>query len=152
MTELQERRSGGAVGEGAWDRFAAAWESGDFSGVDELFSERLVYHVPPFADMDKQGFRQFVEAFRQGFHDFRAYPLEEFADDSRSLHRWRVEGVLAGKTHLLPVETTGQATSAEGMVLFHWEAGRVVEAWHSGDWLGWLTKAPECCRRSSSGC
>lgn len=141
MTELQDRPANAESAARVWERFAAAWETGDYSGVDELFSDRLVYHAPPFPDMDKQGLRDFIEAFRQGFHDVRAHLLEEFTSGSRSLHRWRVEGVFAGVTPLLPVEPTGSATSGEGMLLFHWEDGHVVEAWHSGDWLGWLTRA-----------
>ncbi len=53
MTQL---RSGGVTAETArrtWDRFGAAWESGDLSGIDELFSDGVVYHVPPFPDLDK---------------------------------------------------------------------------------------------------
>ncbi len=141
MTEMQDRPRNAEAAARVWDRVTAAWEAGDYSGVDELFSGRLLYHVPPFPDLDKQGLKDFIEAFRQGFHDFRVHLLEEVIDGSRSLHRWRVEGVFAGDTPLLPVAPTGKATSAEGMLLFHWEDGQVVEAWHSGDWLGWLTRA-----------
>ena len=140
MTQVQEQQTSVPSAD-VWDRFAAAWEQGDMSGIDELFSDRVVYHVPPFDDLDKQGLKDFIAAFRQGFHDFRARQEEELSDSRRSLHRWHVEGVFAGATPLLPAEPTRQATSAEGTLLFHWEDGQVVEAWHSGDWLGWLTRA-----------
>ncbi len=125
----------------AWERFGAAWERGDMSGIDELFSDNLVYHVPPFPDLNKQGLKDFIAAFRQGFHDFHVTLEEDLLADSRSLHRWRVEGVFAGTTTLLPAQPTGASTTAIGNLLFHWQDGQIVEAWHAGDWLGWLTRA-----------
>ncbi len=66
---------------------------------------------------------------------------EDLLADSRSLHRWRVEAVFAGTTPLLPAQPTGASTTAIGNLLFHWQDGQIIEAWHAGDWLGWLTRA-----------
>jgi ketosteroid isomerase-like protein len=141
---MAQSQSGGLTGElsrRAWDRFGAAWERGDMSGIDEVFSADLIYHVAPFPDLDRQGLKDFVGAFRQGFHDFGLHLDEELTDEARSLHRWHCEGVFGGATPLLPVEPTGRRTAASGTLLLHWRQGEVVEAWHSGDWLGWLTGA-----------
>lgn len=141
MTHAHSTELTPEVARRAWDRFAAAWERGDMSGVDELFAEASVYHVPPFPDMDKQALKDFIAAFRQGFHDFRVHMDEDLLDDARSLQRWHCEGVFAAVTPLLPAGPTGHGTTATGTLLFHWRDGQIVEAWHAGDWLGWLTRA-----------
>ncbi len=125
----------------AWEHFAAAWESGDMSGIEEFFSDDSVYHVPPFPDLDKQGLKDYITAFRQGFHDIHVPLEEDMIADSRSLHRWRADAVFAGSTPLLPAQPTGLGTTASGTLLFHWRDGQIVEAWHAGDWLGWLTRS-----------
>lgn len=141
MTHAQDVGVTTEVARRAWDRFGAAWESGDMSGIDEYFADDSVYHVPPFPDLDKQGLKDYVAAFRQGFHDIHVPLEEDMVDGSRSLHRWRADAVFAGSTPLLPAQPTGQGTTASGTLLFHWQDGQIVEAWHAGDWLGWLTRA-----------
>jgi hypothetical protein len=39
------------------------------------------------------------------------------------------------------VPPTSNATEASGAHIVHWQDGRPVEIWHSGDWLGWLQDA-----------
>ncbi|MGY1709175.1 ester cyclase [Geodermatophilus sp. SYSU D00758] len=126
----------------AMTRFVAAWEQGDLSAVDEVFAEDVVYHAPPFPDMGRGELREFIAAFRAGFSEMHVQVQEDLVDGSTSVHRWTVGAVLSGATQLLPgVEPTGKATSAEGAHVLHWSGDRVSEAWHLGDWLGWLTKA-----------
>ena len=36
-----------------FDRARANWERGDVSILDEVYSDELVYHMPPFPDLDK---------------------------------------------------------------------------------------------------
>lgn len=141
MTQVQHTGLTAEASRRAWERFGAAWEAGDLSGIEELFHDQAVYHVPPFPDLDKEGLKDFVTAFRQGFHDFRVHLDEDLLDGDRSLHRWHCEGVFAEATPLLPAQPTGLGTTASGTVLLHWQDGQVVEAWHAGDWLGWLTRA-----------
>ncbi|SHG42785.1 ester cyclase [Geodermatophilus nigrescens] len=123
-------------------RFMAAWEQGDMSAVDEVFAEDLVYHGPPFPDMGRDGLRDFVAAFRSGFSGIHVQVHEHVVDGTTSVHRWTAEADLSGTTPLLPgVEPTGNHASADGAHVLHWTGDRVSEAWHIGDWLGWLTKA-----------
>ena len=126
----------------AMTRFMAAWEQGDMSAVDEVFAEDLVYHGPPFPDMGRDGLRDFITGFRTGFSDIHVQVHEHVVDGATSVHRWTAEAVLSATTPLLPgVEPTGNRTSADGAHVLHWTADKVSEAWHLGDWLGWLTKA-----------
>ena len=123
-------------------RFMAAWEQGDVSAVEEVFAEDLVYHGPPFPDMGRAELREFIASFRTGFSEFHVQVHEHVVDGTTSAHRWTVEAVFSGTTQLLPgVDPTGNRTSAEGAHVLHWTGDKVSEAWHLGDWLGWLTRA-----------
>lgn len=123
-------------------RFVAAWEQGDVSVVDEIFADDLVHHGPPFPDMGRDELREFIAGFRTGFSEIHVQVHEHVVDGTTSVHRWTVEAVFSGATPLLPgVEPTGNHASAEGAHVLHWSGDRVSEAWHLGDWLGWLTKA-----------
>jgi hypothetical protein len=42
---------------------------------------------------------------------------------------------------LRPGGPPGKHTTAAGAHVLHWSGDEVSEAWHFGDWLGWLTKA-----------
>ena len=126
----------------AMTRFVATWEQGDLAAVEEVFAENLVYHAPPFPDMSRTELRDFIAGFRTGFTEIHVQVQEHVVDGSTSVHRWTAEAVLSGTTRVLPgVDPTGNRTSAEGAHVFHWSGDKVSEAWHIGDWLGWLTKA-----------
>ncbi|MGY1698016.1 MULTISPECIES: ester cyclase [unclassified Geodermatophilus] len=126
----------------AMTRFIAAWEQGDVSAVDEVFADTLVYHGPPFPDMGRTEVRDFITGFRAGFSEIHVQLHEHAVDGNTSVHRWTAEAVFSGTTPLLPgVEPTGNRTTAEGAHVLHWSGDAVSEAWHLGDWLGWLTRA-----------
>jgi limonene-1,2-epoxide hydrolase len=126
----------------AMTRFMATWEQGDLAALDEVFAEDLVYHAPPFADMSRAELRDFIAGFRSGFSEIHVQVHEHVVDGNASVHRWTAEAVLSGATPVLQdVAPTGKRTTAEGAHVFHWSGDRVSEAWHIGDWLGWLTKA-----------
>ncbi len=123
-------------------RFMAAWEQGDVSALDEVFAEDVAYHGPPFPDMDRAELANFITSLRTGFSEIHVQLHEHVVDGGTSVHRWTAEAVLSGTTQLLPgVEPTGNHTSADGAHVLHWTGDKVSEAWHLGDWLGWLTKA-----------
>lgn len=125
----------------AWEHGRAGWERGDVSGFDEIYSDDLVYHVPPFPDLDKAGLREFVTAFHQTFPDFHVEQDEEVLTGDTSVHRWHCEATFTGQASLLPVPPTGRRTTASGALWFHWTDGKVSEVWHFGDWFGWLSQA-----------
>lgn len=126
----------------AMTRVVAAWEQGDVSGVDDVFTDDLVYHGPPFPDMGKAELRDFITAFRAGFTQAHVQVHEHVVHGTTTVHRWTAEAVHSGTTPLLPgVPPSGNAVSADGVHLMHWTGDRISEAWHIGDWFGWLTRA-----------
>ena len=127
--------------ERTWQHFGSAWETGDTSGFDDWFAADLVYHMAPFPDMNREALKGFVSAFHAGFPDFSINTDEEICSGATSVHQWRCTATFSGNTSILPVPPTGQPTAATGNLLLHWSDDRIIEAWHAGDWLGWLTKA-----------
>ena len=125
----------------AMHRMVKAWETGDTSAFDEYFDKDVVYHMAPFPDMGREELKGFVGAFRAGFPDFSIDIDEDIISGSTSVHRWHCTGTFSGAAPILPVPPTGQRATATGNLLFHWSDDRIVEAWHVGDWLGWLTTA-----------
>ena len=123
-----------------FSRFGDVWVTGKVEIVDELLPTDVTYHLPPFPDMDRDGLKQFIAAFHQGFPDFTLTIEEEVFDGDTSAHRWTCAGTFTGKSPLLPVQPTGGATQASGSHFIHWQDGRPVELWHNGDWLGWLQR------------
>lgn len=119
----------------------AAWENGDTSGFDDVYSDDVLYHLPPFPDLAKPGLRDMVSAIHQAWPDLRFQLEEEFAVGSTTVYRWRCEGHYSGESPLFAVPPTGNRTQASGTMIFHWTDGKVTEVWHFGDWLGWLIQA-----------
>jgi predicted ester cyclase len=91
--------------------------------------------------MDREALKGFIAGFHQGFPDFALTVHEHIVDGDASAHRWSCQATYSGETPLLPVPPTGHATEATGAHVVHWQDGRPVEIWHSGDWLGWLQGA-----------
>lgn len=122
-------------------RWDAAWQ-GDASAVNDVCAPEVLYHMPPFPDLRGiEAQQQFTAAFHLAFPDFQVTYAEEFIHGSTSYHRWTCSATFSGSSPLLPVPPNGKLLTAQGCHVVHWEAGKVVEAWHFGDWLGWLQQA-----------
>lgn len=124
-----------------FDRVRGGWERGDVSSLDEVYSDDLVYHIPPFPDLDKAGLGDFMTGFHQAFPDFSVEQDELVVDGDTTVQRWHCSGTYTGRSPLLPVPPTGRSTRASGVLMAHWREGRISELWHFGDWMGWLTAA-----------
>ena len=124
-----------------FDRVRAAWECGDVSSLDEVYSDDLVYHIPPFPDLDKGGLRDFVTGFHQAFPDLSVEQDQLIVDENATAQRWHCTGTYSGENPLLPTPPTGRSTQATGVLMAQWHEGRIVELWHLGDWMGWSTGA-----------
>jgi predicted ester cyclase len=122
----------------AFDGIAAAWVDGDFSAVSQLVAPDVKYHMPPVGDFDRDGLGQFITGFRQAFPDFQVALDETIADGDRVMWRWHCAATFSGESPVVPVAPTGKRSEASGTIVARFEDGRIVEAWHHGDWLSWL--------------
>ena len=119
----------------------AAWEDGDTSGFDDVYSDDLVYHLPPFPDLDKAGLKATAAEFHKAWPDFRFQLEDQFAVDGKTVYRWQCFGHYSGESSMFTVPPTGNETVASGVMLFRWRDGKVAVVHHFGDWLGWLVQA-----------
>ncbi len=124
----------GAVFEG----IAAAWMDGDFSAVTDFVAADVKYHMPPVGDFDRDGLGQFITGFRAAFPDFQVTLDETIAEGERVVWRWHCEATFSGESPVVPVAPTGKRSAASGTIVARFDNGRIVEAWHHGDWLSWL--------------
>lgn len=123
-----------------FSRFGEAWVTVKTDVVDELLPADVLYHLPPFPDMDREALKGFIALFHQAFPDFTLTIDEELLDGDSTAHRWHCRATYTGESALLPVPPTGAATEAGGSHVVHWRDERPVEIWHFGDWLGWLQR------------
>ncbi len=122
-------------------QYIEVWTTGNLDKLDDVMIADVAYHVPPFPDMDLASLKEFIVAFRMGFPDFQATVDEHIFGGDTSAHRWHASGTFTGSSPLVPISPTNQASTAIGTNVFHWADGKIVEVWHSGDWLGWLQRA-----------
>src|SRR4051794_13079711 len=80
----------------------AAWEQGDTSGFDNVYSDDLVYHLPPFPDVDKAGLRETASVFHKAWPDFQFQLDEQFATDSTTVYRCAATATSAASRQCSP--------------------------------------------------
>jgi hypothetical protein len=123
-------------------RAVDAWNTDNANLLDEAYAADILYHMPPFPDLvGTEAQKQFIATFRAAFPDFHVDIDEDLVEGNRSMHRWHCQATYTGESSMLPVPPTGNQTTATGALIMHWQDGKVTEAWHFGDWLGWLQGA-----------
>ena len=90
-----------------FDQARAGCEHGDVSGLDEVYSDDLVYHMPPRSDLDKVGLRNYITGFHQACPDFSVQVDELVVDGDTTVQRWPCTGTYSGHSPLLAVPPTG---------------------------------------------
>lgn len=124
-----------------WTTFVTPWTGGDPDVIDALADPALVWHVPPFADLDLAGLKEFAAGFALAFPDFEITVDDVVTAEDRIVHLWHCSATFAGASPLLPMPPTGRRTHGSGTIVAALDGDRVVEVWHHGDWLGWLEGA-----------
>jgi predicted ester cyclase len=109
--------------------FDGVWNKGHLTVADDLMT-------PPLAT----AFKRSAEQFRAAFPDLRATVDDAFSAGDRVVVRTTIRG-----THLAPLtfaghtfEPTGKELTFTGIEIFRVEAGRLVEHWEEGNYLGAL--------------
>jgi steroid delta-isomerase-like uncharacterized protein len=115
--------------------YERAWNRGDLSVLDELFS-------PEYEDHDAtaqtgtgglEGARQFIQSFRAASPDLHVEIKDQYAEGSTVITRWTATGTHAGT--LMGVPATQRPVKVSGISIDRFdEQGRFVEGW--GNWDG----------------
>ncbi|HSJ58256.1 MAG TPA: nuclear transport factor 2 family protein, partial [Anaerolineae bacterium] len=79
-------------------RFVEMWNTGNVEGLEDVFTDDAVYHVPPFPDMGPQALGQFILAFVQTFPDSRVVVDEDIIAGDVSAHRWTWQATYTGES------------------------------------------------------
>lgn len=123
------------------NRWIEAWNTGNLDLLDEVFSADVVYHVPPFPDLiGLEAHKRFIADARTTYPDFNLTLDEIIVQGDESAMRWVWQGTFAGPSASIPIPPTGKHGISLGAHIVVWKNGKVVEAWHVGDWLGLLTQ------------
>jgi predicted ester cyclase len=104
--------------------------------LDELCHSGYVSHDPLMGDADLAGVKAYVRLLRACFPNLEVRLLGLYADGDTAITWWRMEGNLARK--LLDVEPRGQRIRMEGITVYEFEEGRLVEDTSQWDTLGYL--------------
>jgi steroid delta-isomerase-like uncharacterized protein len=114
------------------------WSRGDLAAVDELLDPDYVEHDPasPEPIRGRDGYRQLVATYRDGFPDLTFTVQEEVVAGDRAVARWTATGTHDGE--IMGIPPTGAHGTVSGITFAHLRDGKVVEAWTSWDALGLL--------------
>jgi steroid delta-isomerase-like uncharacterized protein len=118
--------------------YAEAWDGTNYDICDEVFADDYVRHdarggEPPAGP---EGQKQIAAAFREAFPDLRFVVDRLVAEDDLVIGHWTATG-----THEGPwagVEPTGRSMRMNGVNIFRFDNGKVVEIWNLRDDLGLL--------------
>jgi steroid delta-isomerase-like uncharacterized protein len=115
---------------------ADIWNQGNLEVVDEVMSADARYHGPhmPNGIGDRESWRQAIAMYRNAFPDSHVKFEELIGSRDTVVGRWTATGTHTGQ--LPGVATTGCHIAIEGITIYRFSDGKIVEAWEQLDMLG----------------
>ncbi|MBK9746000.1 MAG: ester cyclase [Anaerolineae bacterium] len=122
---------------------AVALTAGDLDAVIETLAEDYVVHSP-LGDLDREGFRAFIQAVTASLSDFTVTSDAEIVEGTTVAGRSTWTGIFDGEPFASPfglLEPTGQPVTIVVHTYFHFdEDGHIVEEWAMTDLLSFFTQ------------
>jgi steroid delta-isomerase-like uncharacterized protein len=114
------------------------WSKGNFSLVDELLAAEYVAHDPatPEEVRGPEGFRHYVEAFRNALPDMQLTVEDQVAEGEKVVTRWTARGTHRGE--FMGIAPSGKRLEMAGVSIDRFSGGRFVESWENYDALGMM--------------
>jgi predicted ester cyclase len=109
---------------------------GETAVADEVFGPGYRLHFPGYPDMDREGHKQLMAAFRSAFPDLSVSVQFQIAQGDRIANHVLVTG-----THLAVfqgIPATQRRISITGNNVMRFEHGKIVELWGNLDVMGML--------------
>jgi steroid delta-isomerase-like uncharacterized protein len=114
------------------------WSKGNFGLVDELLAAEYVAHDPvtPEEVRGPEGFRHYVEAFRNALPDMQLTVEDQVAEGEKVVTRWTARGTHRGE--FMGIAPSGKRLEMAGVSIDRFSGGRFVESWENYDALGMM--------------
>jgi steroid delta-isomerase-like uncharacterized protein len=115
-----------------------AWNKGNLSVIDEMFSPDWVEHDPDRPE-DLRGLgdaKRRVEEVRNAFPDLQVTLEDLIAEGEKVASRSTVRGTHQGQ--LLGIPPTGKPMDITAIRIYRFSGGKFVEIWHQPDTLGMI--------------
>jgi len=105
---------------------------GKFDTVDELYTEKCIWHGPGGAEtVGREAVKENIAAYRAAFPGFRITIHDQFGQGDLLATRWSVAGVHDGPLGDLPA--TGKKIDINALMITRFEDGRIAEEWELFD-------------------
>ncbi len=110
------------------ERFDAMFNEPNIDIADEIFAEDFVSHLPLAPELDREGFKAYVDSFRAGASDTTQQTNQVIVADDRLVLEVTYTGTHDGV--LFGVPATGNPIEMNGIGIFRFnEEGLAVENW-----------------------
>ncbi len=115
-----------------------AFNEGNFSVVDEIFTSDYVLHDPaiPNEIRGPEGVKGFVQMYRSAFPDTDITVEDQIAEGDDVVTRWTGRGTHQGE--LFGVPPTDNRVEVTGITISRIEGGKIAEDWTNYDALGMM--------------
>ena len=119
------------------DRYVRAWNTGDFTGLEEVVSSQFELRMTPRFDPVRSldSLKSAIRYWRTAYPDFTITVDEVLYTTNAVTARWTIRATSTGPGVHPP---TGKTVIVPGMSIIHVAAGKIVDEWISANDLYWL--------------
>lgn len=115
---------------------AEAWNNGNFTEADAMYSANYVLHDPAGPVHGSEGLKQFIAMYRSSFPDLH-FTLEDVVAEGNMV-AWRYTASGTHKGDLMGIPPTGKQIRVTGIVVSRFVNSKWEEDWVNNDTLGLL--------------
>lgn len=117
------------------------WVEGKLGVIDEIYAADYADQsagMPPGIARDREGQKQFVQAFRGAFPDMVGTVEDSIAEGDKVVIRWTAKGTHEGD--FMGIPATGRPIVLTGTSVYRIAGGQIREEWTEADMLGLMTQ------------
>jgi len=106
------------------------WNQGRLEVIDEVYAEDYADRspgLPPGSSGDRDGQKQFVQAFRAAFPDIVGEVEDEIAEGDRVVQRWSVQATHQGD--FMGIPATRKSVNVQVIDIVRVSDGKLAEHW-----------------------